>query len=634
MGQGATSGGQAIPGQTPGVAPASPVPPAGPISRVAAAAPDLTPVPEAPPPTALFPDQKPGNAVQLLDPETGVIHDAAFLGETPEGVSVRINGTPITLTPEEFDQARNGAAKVEAEAKAAPKKAQAKQKKPIVGQGGQVEVPNVGLSGASGAGENGNGGPKARQEDSQVPQGKGEANSDQQQPALAGPAQGSPSATGPGELSPALTRPSAAPMAAPSERVQPDMLGGEAKTEAQLAAKERTKREWGRFLGMAEGAKGASETELDGRTVLIRPGKVVIRARVDGASDLDFRIDTEGMSRDQIAAATRGALSELDRRAPINRKAEEYKPAPARAPEAAPIPGATPADDVAADPAKPLPDMPPGMETPVSQVSQVSRPEAPGKAEAPKADEPEAAKPAAGLLGALSQEKQDRAAELKARLAAKARTQLSSGLDPEYITLGGELVALYIEAGTKRFGQMLRDFAESTGLTLRQAQAPMRAAYNHVRDTMDLDGQDVSDMDDGAAVTADPVPVTAMKDLAAAVQAEVARSGLAGKVTPKVVRGLLNAAGVPIQGRQAGATIEVNPAAADPVGVARHEIIHALRDPKLWDSEFGLFTRAEWLGLVKDARSDTTLVKRIAEQYSDRPTSVQTEEAVAKTYRL
>ena len=118
------------------------------------------------------------------------------------------------------------------------------------------------------------------------------------------------------------------------------------------------------------------------------------------------------------------------------------------------------------------------------------------QAEAPKAS-------AAGLLGSLSQEKQDRAAELKARLAAKARGQASSGLDPEYITLGGELVALYIEAGTKRFGQMLRDFAETTGLTLREAQAPMRAAYNHVRDDMDLNGEDVSDMDDAAAVMAE-----------------------------------------------------------------------------------------------------------------------------------
>lgn len=77
-----------------------------------------------------------------------------------------------------------------------------------------------------------------------------------------------------------------------------------------------------------------------------------------------------------------------------------------------------------------------------------------------------------GILSSLFQEKQDRAAELKKRLADKARNQTSSGLDPEYITLRGELVAFYIEAGTKRSGQMLRDFAGTTGLSLREAQAP------------------------------------------------------------------------------------------------------------------------------------------------------------------
>ncbi|MBP0484681.1 PLxRFG domain-containing protein [Sagittula salina] len=109
---------------------------------------------------------------------------------------------------------------------------------------------------------------------------------------------------------------------------------------------------------------------------------------------------------------------------------------------------------------------------------------------------------AAGILSSLPQEKQDRAAELKRRLAEKARTQISSGIDPDYIILGGELVALYMEAGTRRFAEMLQDFARDAGLTMRQAQAPMRAAYNHVRDEMDLDGKDISDLDDAATVMA------------------------------------------------------------------------------------------------------------------------------------
>lgn len=125
---------------------------------------------------------------------------------------------------------------------------------------------------------------------------------------------------------------------------------------------------------------------------------------------------------------------------------------------------------------------------------------------------PEKNKPS--ILSALSDEKQARAAELKRLLAEKARNQTSSGLDPEYITLGGELVALYIEAGTKRFAEMLRDFADTTGLSMREAQAPMRAAYNHVRDDMDLAGQDVSDMDDAQAVMAEVRRALAEEDAA------------------------------------------------------------------------------------------------------------------------
>lgn len=123
--------------------------------------------------------------------------------------------------------------------------------------------------------------------------------------------------------------------------------------------------------------------------------------------------------------------------------------------------------------------------------------------EAPATEAKPEAPASTGILGSLSQEKQDRAAELKKRLAAKARTQTSSGLDPEYITLGGELVALYIEAGTRKFGAMLKDFAETTGLSMREAQEPMRAAYGHVRDNMDLNGEDISGMDDHAAVMAE-----------------------------------------------------------------------------------------------------------------------------------
>lgn len=140
--------------------------------------------------------------------------------------------------------------------------------------------------------------------------------------------------------------------------------------------------------------------------------------------------------------------------------------------------------------------------------------------------------PAPGILGVLSQEKQDRVAELKAKLAAKARNQASSGIDPEYITLGGELVGLYIEAGVTRFGQMLRDFAATTGLSMKEAQAPMRAAYNHVRDDMDLNGEDISQFDSGEAVMAEVRKAIKAETQAAAADANPAP----GQITAKTIR--------------------------------------------------------------------------------------------------
>lgn len=129
------------------------------------------------------------------------------------------------------------------------------------------------------------------------------------------------------------------------------------------------------------------------------------------------------------------------------------------------------------------------------------------------------------------------------------------------------------------------------------------------------------------------VPVEKMRALSDAVQREVDAAGLAGKVTPRVVRGLLGASGIPVQGRYRNGDIEVNAAAVDPVGVARHEIIHALRDPALWGASHGLFTPDEWRALVRAARADKALMGRIEAAYADRSAAVQIEEAVAEQYR-
>jgi N12 class adenine-specific DNA methylase len=125
------------------------------------------------------------------------------------------------------------------------------------------------------------------------------------------------------------------------------------------------------------------------------------------------------------------------------------------------------------------------------------------------------------------------------------------------------------------------------------------------------------------------------REVTRSVNAEMKRSGLDGKVTAQVVKGLVNAAGRPIQGRQRGATIEVNPDSADGVvGTLRHEIVHALRDGDLWGKPYGLFTQTEWQGLVAAARRDADLMDRINSLYPDLGETARLEEGVAELYRL
>jgi len=101
----------------------------------------------------------------------------------------------------------------------------------------------------------------------------------------------------------------------------------------------------------------------------------------------------------------------------------------------------------------------------------------------------------------------------------------------------------------------------------------------------------------------------------------------------RVVKGLTNAGGIPVQGLAAGSKIRVNPAApAGALGTMRHEIVHVLRSAALWGKEYGLFTADEWRGLVAEARRNPDIVARVKALYADRPTLAQTEEIVAELY--
>ncbi|WP_103173786.1 hypothetical protein [Paracoccus sp. SY] len=94
-----------------GIAPPEPTAPpaqvAGPVEAIAqqlqASLPET-----APEPAPRFPDQKPGGTI-VLGSKNGANGNAVFLGETPNGAMIRIQGREIELTPEQFDRARDQA---------------------------------------------------------------------------------------------------------------------------------------------------------------------------------------------------------------------------------------------------------------------------------------------------------------------------------------------------------------------------------------------------------------------------------------------------------------------------------------------------------------------------------------------
>ncbi|MEO9632361.1 MAG: PLxRFG domain-containing protein [Sulfitobacter sp.] len=121
------------------------------------------------------------------------------------------------------------------------------------------------------------------------------------------------------------------------------------------------------------------------------------------------------------------------------------------------------------------------------------------------------------------------------------------------------------------------------------------------------------------------------------MNAELKQSGLAGKVSVRVVKRLVSlTSGNEILGRfEADKGITVRAAGGvDERGIMRHEIIHALRSPTLWNTSHGLFTPAEWRGLVRAARADKGIRDNVLGRYADQPAAMQSEEMVAEMYRL
>lgn len=83
-------------------------------------------------------------------------------------------------------------------------------------------------------------------------------------------------------------------------------------------ARRKAKQEFDRVLDATETGKSSTDTTLEGREVLIRGGRVIIRAEKGAPSPKDFRADATGMDREQIAIELRFALDDLNRRAPMS----------------------------------------------------------------------------------------------------------------------------------------------------------------------------------------------------------------------------------------------------------------------------------------------------------------------------
>lgn len=76
-------------------------------------------------------------------------------------------------------------------------------------------------------------------------------------------------------------------------------------------------------------------------------------------------------------------------------------------------------------------------------------------------------------------------------------------------------------------------------------------------------------------------PSSGLRGLSDVVGQILRAHGLDRAVSPKIVRNLLSASGIPGLGSYRSGEIKVNAGAADPSHVLRHEIIHALRDANL-----------------------------------------------------
>ena len=117
----------------------------------------------------------------------------------------------------------------------------------------------------------------------------------------------------------------------------------------------------------------------------------------------------------------------------------------------------------------------------------------------------------------------------------------------------------------------------------------------------------------------------------AAARAELEKVGLAGRVSVEATaEGRAGKTGV--SGSYGRGVIGILRPGGNWKHTLDHEIIHALRDPALWDRDHGLFTAEEWRALVAAAKADRAIRSRVEVAYKDLGATGQTEEMVAELY--
>lgn len=112
----------------------------------------------------------------------------------------------------------------------------------------------------------------------------------------------------------------------------------------------------------------------------------------------------------------------------------------------------------------------------------------------------------------------------------------------------------------------------------------------------------------------------------------LADTGMADEVSLQLARKIVSRTGTPLEGFQKGSVIAVAMDSANPESALDHEIVHAMRDSKLWGREGGLFGTADWRALVKQVRRQPQRLKAMQDLYPDLDSAAQMEEAVAELY--